>query len=81
MDGITEVYLPVSHQRLLVGSNCGNIRSPSSEELNLNSVELSHDFFVARRDSPNMRDLIVSIGKRAMLYDPEELKKVMAEAL
>ena len=49
MGGISVVYLPVSHQRLLVGTHDGITVNPDPELLNVNSVELSHELFVARQ--------------------------------
>jgi hypothetical protein len=81
MEGISMVYLPVSHQRLLVGTHDGVTACPDPEYLNVNSVELSHELFVARTDSPRERDYLSLIGKRAMLYDPKELQKLIEEGL
>jgi hypothetical protein len=80
-DGIAEVYLPVSHQRLLFGNLGGEPSKPDAEELNTNSVELSQEFFVARADSLREQGYRSSIGKRAMIYNPKELREFLEEGL
>jgi hypothetical protein len=81
MEGITMIYLPISHQRLLVGACTGGSVKPDPEYLNANSVELSQEFFVARADSPKVREYIPSIGKRCLLYEPQEMRSLIEEGL
>jgi len=81
MEGISVVYLPISHQRLLVGALNGVTTQPDPEYLNANSVELSHELFVARTNSARERAYLQLIGKRAMLYDPNELRNLIEEGL
>jgi hypothetical protein len=81
MEGVSVVYLPVSHQRLLAGTRDGVTAHPDPELLNANSVELSHEFFVARTDSPRERDYLSLIGKRAILFDPQELRSLIEDGL
>jgi Protein of unknown function (DUF4238) len=81
MEGISMVYLPVSHQRLLIGTHEGVTAYPDPEYLNVNSVELSHELFVARTDSARERGYLSLIGKRRMLFDPQELRELIEEGL
>lgn len=81
MEGIDMIYLPISHQRLLVGGCNGGSVKPDPDYLNVNSVELSQEFFVARTDSTKMRESLASIGKRCMLYKPQEMRSLIEEGL
>lgn len=81
MEGVTMIYLPISHQRLLVGARNGGSVKPDPEYLNINSVELNQEFFVAREDSTKMRGYLSSIGKRCMLYEPQEMRNLIEEGL
>ena len=81
MEGIATIYLPISHQRLLVGARNGGSVKPDPEYLNVNSVELSQEFFVARTDSTKVRGYLPSIGKRCMLYEPQEIRDLVEEGL
>ena len=81
MEGVTMIYLPISHQRVLVGARNGGSVKPDPEYLNINSVELSQEFFVAREDSTKVRGYHSSIGKRCMLYEPQEMRNLIEEGL
>lgn len=81
MDGLSLICVPISHQCLLVGRLPGATDVIDHEEVNTNSVELSREFFVARTDSLRERAYQKSIGKRAMIFDPAELRSLIEEGL
>jgi hypothetical protein len=80
-DRIAEVYLPISHQRLLVGNLDGETLKPDADRLNTNSAELSREFFVARSNSIRERNYLLSLGKRAGIYSEKELRSWIEEGV
>lgn len=67
------IYLPVSHQSLLVGHPSSVTNQIDPEELNWAAAELSRDLFVARQDGVRERDYAVGLGRRPDLFDESEI--------
>lgn len=75
------ISLPISDRHLLVGEEKGGRESVDVEELNLASVELSRDFFIASRKTPRELGYLERIGRRAKLLDEAEIDQSIQEAL
>jgi hypothetical protein len=75
------ILLPVSDRQLLVGRKKGSRRETDDENLNLASVELSRDFFVASGKTKRELSYLERIGRRATLIDEAEMNRSMQEAL
>jgi hypothetical protein len=79
----SEVYLPISSSRVLVGTIDGRLTSPrlDASELNRASASCSTEHFFARSCTEAERLLCASIGTNAWLISPVDINQVIDEAL
>ena len=75
-DGITEIVLPISHDRLLLGNATADPTQIDLASVNLASVELSRDFFVAHTNNSSERDYVSKLGDRSELVTSEEIESL-----
>jgi hypothetical protein len=68
------VLLPVSDRHLLLGQRAPGAVFVDVERINLASVELSRDFFVAARNTERERAYVRNLGRRAAFMTREEMK-------
>lgn len=77
----TAVLLPVSDRVVLIGQRAPGVMFVDVETINLASVELSHDFFVAAQNTERERAYVSSLGRRAAFMTREEMKALAREGL
>ena len=70
------VILPIAPDSAIVG--CTTQRPVSANKVNVASVELSRELFVARRATQAERDLACHLGARANLLNAEELREIIS---
>lgn len=75
------LFLPLSSQHLLVGQRQGLTPKVDADEVNLASVELSLDFFVASQATDRERAYSQRLAARAILLNTEEMREITARAL
>lgn len=68
------VLLPVSDRHLLLGQRAPGAVFVDVETINLASVELSRDFFVAARNTERERAYVRDLARRAAFMTREEMK-------
>jgi Protein of unknown function (DUF4238) len=74
-DPLEAVVLPITPSSAVLGSI--KPRSMSVSEINIASVELSRELFVARRSGQMERDLACHLGARANLMSAEQLRNIL----
>ncbi len=75
------LFLPLSSQHLLVGQRQGLTPKVDADKVNLASVELSLDFFVASQATDRERAYSQRLAARAILLDTDEMWEITARAL
>ena len=78
---IRALFLPISPNLVLAGHDPEEAREVSAEALNLASVEMSRQFFVAGRNTEAERVLTNRLGLRARLVAAGELKQWLPQEL
>ena len=79
-DILSAVLLPISAERLLIGSKDGPVSFPTSE-LRQAIARCSVEFFISDRESESLKQLSVEIGRDAELISEEELEQIVERAL
>ncbi len=69
------LFLPISSDLLLVGNMKMGIDKFDPEALNIASVELSRDFFIASRNTDRERKYFSILGKRSSLITKEDMEQ------
>jgi hypothetical protein len=64
LDKVSLVFIPLTPDRVLVGSRAG-VASPKLAEFNSHAAMCSHDFFVSSRDGADRDELMAVVGARA----------------
>jgi hypothetical protein len=80
-DELKAVYLPISSERLIVGT-----ASPIAPHIDFNRInqafsEHSRDFFICCEHSQQSRDLQKLLGTKAEILSNDEIKEILIEAL
>jgi hypothetical protein len=72
------LIVPVSHSVCLFGTS-RTVELPQSDEINVNSAQLSREFFLASQSTEREARYHTELGKRAALISDEELSNIVAE--
>ena len=75
------ICLPISSKHLLIGQRDTLTATPQPEAINIASVELSREIFVASQDTARERDYQSWLGRRATLIDRSDLQDIVQEGL
>jgi hypothetical protein len=76
--GVAEVIvLPISSKVLIIGRERVDNKILDVEELNVASVELSREFFIANQDTPRERKYLSRIGNRASYVEDLEVSDAL----
>lgn len=68
------IILPISHDSLLIGGTSAESSLPVPNEININAVEMSIDFFVSSDNNQREREYKDRIGNRATFFKDGELE-------
>jgi len=72
------LIVPVSHSVCLAGTS-GAKELPQSDEINVNSVQLSREFFLASQSTEREAGYHAELGKRAALISDDEISGIVDE--
>ncbi|MEP7148154.1 MAG: DUF4238 domain-containing protein [Acidobacteriota bacterium] len=75
-EGITGIFLPISSDRLLVGTSASTPPIINVEEFNLAMTRKSRDYFVSSENSEQMINLQREIGSDSSLLSSDELREI-----
>jgi len=75
------VFLPISHDRLIVARDPADMAPVDVEILNAETAKLSGEFFVAKRATLREIDYALGLGSRADIKTPEEWAQMEREVL
>lgn len=79
-DQIVNVYLPISSDVLVVGTNDPNAPLIAISELNSAFASASRDYFVSAEDSPDRKQLQALLGSDAEIISDEDLEEIVRDA-
>src|SRR5439155_12383065 len=75
------VLLPISARHVLIGQRAPGAVLVDIEAINMASIELARDFFVAAQNTDREREYARNLGRRAVFMTREEMKASAREAL
>jgi hypothetical protein len=80
-DELKAVYLPISSDRLVMGTASPTAASIDFNRINQVFAEHSRDFFICREYSQQGRELQKLLGTKAQILSDDEIKETLIEAL
>ena len=80
-DELKAVYLPISSDRLIVGTASPIAPLIDFDGINQAFAEHSRDFFICREHSQEGRELQKLLGTKAQILSEDEIKEILIEAL
>lgn len=80
-DELKAVYLPISSDRLVLGTASPTVPSIDFNRINQVFAEHSRDFFICREYSQQGRELQKLLGTKAQILSDDEIKEILIEAL
>ena len=80
-DDLKAVYLPISSDRLIVGTASPTAHFVDFDEINRAFAEHSRDYFICREDSDEGGELQKLLGTKALVLTDDEIKEIFIEVL
>jgi hypothetical protein len=80
-DELKAVYLPISCDRLVVGTASPTAPPINFDEINRALAEHSRDYFICREDSQKGRELQKLLGTKAPVLTDDEIKEIFIDVL
>lgn len=80
-DILRNIYLPISSNHVIVGTNQDTEPSADVGLLNSETVKLSRTIFIASQNNPEFNELLPLIGKNSGLITKEKLEEIVAKKL
>ncbi len=76
-DVIRNIYLPISSNKLLIGTKEENMPNIDVEQFNINYVKICRECFICHAPSDEMSFLAGELGKNSELFNKEEFEQMV----
>lgn len=80
-DKIKKVYLPISSDRMVVGTTKSELPQIDFTAINEAIAKCSRDYFVCSMSSPDMAHLASLLGEESQMFSQEEMEKVVTDVI
>ncbi|MBU2516733.1 MAG: DUF4238 domain-containing protein [Proteobacteria bacterium] len=80
-DTINNIFLPISSNKMLVGTTLPQAPGVNVTAINLQVARMSREYFVASAKSQNMAELVRQIGQKSELLSEKEARELVRNKL